>query len=358
MSARTVGAAIVGCGNIAGQYAEHIRTYGQVRLVGFSDLLPERAAAFAAKYGGAAYPDVAAMLADPAVELVINLTIHHAHAAVVRRCLEAGKHVLTEKPLAMTVADATALIALAKRRGLRLSSAPITYMGEAQQTAWKVLREGRLGPVRLAYAEVNHGRIEREHPNPVPFYEVGVAWDVAIYPLTMLTAFFGPARRVRAWGRLLLSGRKTLGGMEFQITTPDLYVAEVEFLCGLILRLSANFYATASKQGGSVEIHGDHGDLYLDSPWSFDAPVELAGADGRFQAVPLVRPAFAGIEFGRGVAELADAIIAGRPHRAGAEHARHVVEILAAIGKSSTLRGRQISLRTSFVPPAPMDWAR
>lgn len=357
MNTRVIGAAIVGCGNIAGQYAENIKAYEQVRLVGFSDLIPERATAFAAKHGGTAYPDLSGVLADPAVELVINLTIHGAHVEVVRRCLEAGRHVHTEKPLAMTVADASGLIALAKRRGLRLSSAPITYMGEAQQTAWKILREGKLGRVRLAYAEVNHGRIEREHPNPVPFYEVGVAWDVAIYPLTMLTAFFGPARRVRSWSQVLLRDRRTLGGESFEISTPDLYVALVEFASGLTLRLSANFYSTATKQGGSVELHGDDGDMYLDSSWSFDAPVELAGAGAKFEAVPLVRPPFSGIEFGRGVGELADSIIAGRPHRASAEHARHVIEILAAIGKSGSHLGRAVALRTSFVPPPPMDWA-
>ena len=174
MAAQNVRVAIVGCGNIADAYVEQIQTYDHVDLVGFADLLADRAEAFAQEHGGIAYADLAALLADPAVDVVVNLTIHHAHVEVITDCLEAGKHVYTEKPFAMRYADATRLLALAEDKGLRLSSAPITYMGEAQQTAWKTLRSGRLGPVRLAYAELNHGRIETWHPNPVPFYDVGI----------------------------------------------------------------------------------------------------------------------------------------------------------------------------------------
>jgi predicted dehydrogenase len=357
MNLRTVGVAIVGCGNIAEKYAERLRTYPQIRLLGFSDLAPERARAFAEKFGGTAYPDLTAALADPAVALIVNLTIHHAHVEVITRCLHAGKHVHTEKPLSMSVADADQLIALAQSCGLRLSSAPITYLGEAQQTAWKLLREGKLGQVRLAYAEVNHGRIERWHPNPAPFYDVGVAWDVAIYPLTLLTTFFGPARQVRAWSQMLLRERKTQAGEVFQITTPDFFVAMVEFASGVTLRLTANFYVTASKQGTTVELHGDDGHLFLGSPWAFDAPLELAAIGGKFETVPMVRPAYAGVEFARGVAELADAILAGRPHRASPEHARHVIEIIAGIERSCAREGETISLQTTFVPSAPMEWA-
>src|SRR6185295_11959721 len=116
------------------------------------------------KFGCRAYPSMEALLADERVELVVNLTIHHAHAATTRLCLEAGKHVHSEKPMALTYEDARGLVELARQKGLRLGCSPFTYMGEAQQTAWKAIREGKLGTVRVAYAEVNWGRIESWHP--------------------------------------------------------------------------------------------------------------------------------------------------------------------------------------------------
>src|SRR5207253_2271057 len=81
-------------------------------------------------------------------------------------------------------------------RGVRLSCAPATLLGESQQTAWKVVRDRTLGPVRAVYAEANWGRIERWHPSPESLYEVGPLVDVGVYPLTILTAMFGPVRRV------------------------------------------------------------------------------------------------------------------------------------------------------------------
>src|SRR6185295_17646095 len=137
-------------------------------------------------------------------DIVINLTVHHAHYQVTKRALEAGKHVYSEKPLALTSSEARELVTLAASRGLRLGCSPSTFLGEAQQTAATVIRSGRLGPVRAVYAEVNWGRIETWHPAPAPFYDVGVLVDVGVYPLTLLTAFLGPARRVQASGGLLL----------------------------------------------------------------------------------------------------------------------------------------------------------
>ena len=140
------------------------------------------------------------MLADDAVDVVVNLTVPSAHAEVTRRCLDAGKHVHAEKPLALGGPEARALAEYAAEQGVRLSCAPATLLGDAQQTAWKLVRDGSLGRVRAAYAEANWGRIERWHPGPESLYEVGPLVDVAVYPITILTAMFGagaPRHRVR-----------------------------------------------------------------------------------------------------------------------------------------------------------------
>ena len=139
--------AIIGCGNIAGPYTQDIARHPHLRLKGVTDIDLARAQALADKAGCAVYPSVEAILADPDVSVVVNLTIFEAHYEITRRALEAGKHVYSEKPLALNVADAQALVALAAERGLRLGCSPFVHLGEAQQTAWKLIRDGRLAAV-------------------------------------------------------------------------------------------------------------------------------------------------------------------------------------------------------------------
>lgn len=350
---RKIQVGIVGCGNVAKKYSEQLAGYENIGILGFADVDRDRAVTFSAEYGGKAYDSLDAMLADPAVELIVNLTIHHVHVEVITKCLEAGKHVHTEKPLAMDPVEAMQLVEMAERKGLRFSSAPITYMGEAQQAAWKALREGKVGTARLAYAEVNHGRIETWHPNPEPFYAVGVLWDVGLYPVTLLTAFSGPVRRVTASSHLLFPDRLTKEGRPFTISVPDCWFAILEFESGLVARLTANFY-TKSQQGGSVEIHGDDGTVYLGNFQRFDAPVSYTPWQGTTAPLPYAAEPYPGIEFARGVRDLADAILHDRPHRANARHAAHVIEILAAIQKSAAQKA-PIPVTSEFPPPWPMD---
>ena len=230
-------------------------------------------------------------------------------------------------------------------------------MGEAQQTAWKVLREGKLGTVRLIYAEINHGRIESWHPNPGPFYEVGVLWDVGVYPLTLITTFFGPVRKVHAYGRVIYPDRVNMAGEPFHITTPDCTFSALEMECGALVRLTANFYAKNSKQGGSLEMHGDEGMLYIGNFQSFQTSVEYAQYGDEFTPVEYVKEPFEGIEFGRGVDDMATAMLNGVPQRATGAQAAHVVEVLEAISKSMETR-EQIEVKSSFPQPTPMDWSK
>ena len=356
MSNKTLGVAIVGCGNIATRYAEQIKSYGNTRLTGFFDVVSERSQGFADTYGGEAFPSLSAVLEDADTDLVVNLTIHHAHVEVVGKCLDAGKHVHTEKPIALDYQDAVGLVERARAANLRLSSAPITWMGEAQQTAWKLMRDGALGTVRLIYAEVNHGRIETWHPNPEPFYQVGPLWDVGIYPTTMLTAFFGPIARVSAHKAILFPDRETTEGRPFRIDTPDFHLAFLEFASGHVARLTANFYAKGSKQGGSLEFHGDLGRVYLGNFQRFNAPVEFAEFGDEYAPVEYLKEPFDGIEFARAVEELAEAISEDRPQRATGMHAAHVVEVLQGI-QTSAEQERPVEITSTFEPPKPMDWA-
>lgn len=352
---KKLGVGIAGCGNIADPYAKTMNNYPQIELVGATDVLPGRAEQLTAQYGGRAYATLDEMLADSAIDLVVNLTIHHAHPAVITQCLNAGKHVHSEKPIAMDYPTAKALVDLAAEKGLRLSCSPITYMGEAQQTMWKIIRSGRLGAVRLVYCEVNWGRIESWHPNPGPFYDVGALFDVGVYPLTLVTTFLAPARRVTAYGKVLHPDRVTKEGNEFHITTPDWVTAAVELENGTVVRLTTNFYVGHHTKQKGLEFHGDLASAWIGSFQDFHAPVEFAEFGKQYQPEVYVRPPFQGVDWGRSVAEIADAIAEGRPQRSSGAQAAHVVEICSAISQSLH-EGHPVDIISSFPPPWPMAW--
>jgi predicted dehydrogenase len=352
-----LGIGIVGCGNIAGPYARSIAEHAELLLVSVADADTGRAAAFAGEHGVTAHPTLEALLADPGVDIVVNLTVHHAHYAVTKQALEAGRHVYSEKPMALEADEARELVGVARGLGLRLACAPSTFLGEAQQTVGALIADGRLGPVRAVYADVNWGRIETWHPAPIPFYDVGVLVDVGVYPLTIATAFLGPAVAIEARGWELLPERITTGDERYRIGSPDLILAAVELANGAVMRLTGSFYVgRPSRQQGLLEFHGDMASLSLGSFQDFDAVVEVGAAGGEYELVPPVRQPNPGIKWGRGLADLAHSIVEGTPQRVTGDHAAHVVDILSAARRSMRER-RRIEIDSTFEQPPLMDWA-
>jgi len=348
--------AIIGTGNIAGPYAQDLLKKSEIKLIGVADIDAARAWNFAAAYGLHVYPTVADLFVDASIEIVVNLTSHSAHYAITAEALEHGKHVFSEKPLALTTAEARALVELAAAKGRRLACSPFTLAGEAQQTAWKLIRDGTIGPVGVVYAEVNWGRIESWHPAPASFYEVGPLFDVGVYPLMMLTGMFGPAKSLQSYGKVVYPDRRTKNGTPFRIDTPDFNVTLLELADGTLVRLTANFYVGHRTKQTGIEFHGHEGTVYLQSWHEFNSRVEYAPFGKPFEAVPLVREPYPGTPWGCGVVELAEAIRDNRPHRFSGEHAAHVVEILNAATESMQT-GRRVALTSTFTPPPPMEWA-
>jgi len=349
VSERPLRVAVVGCGNISGAYGETMSAYPSVRIAGATDMDKALSAAFVDRFGGLDYPSLDDVLGDRAVDAIVNLTFPAVHAEVTTAALEAGKHVHSEKPLAGSYASARSLVELAADRGLRLSCSPITFMGEAQQTMWRLVESGAIGRVRVAYAEVNWNRIESWHPRPEPFYRIGPFADVGVYPLTILTAVFGPARRVTAFGTVVYPDRATMAGEPFTPEAPDFGVAVVELENGTIVRLTANFYVSRQTKQSGIELHGDTGSIHLSDWQLFDATVELARFGEPYEPVPVENP-FPGTDWGRALGELSDAIGSGRPHRATGAHAAHIVEILEATA-TSIAEGRAVEITSSFARP-------
>jgi predicted dehydrogenase len=351
-----VNVALVGAGVIAAHYAECVEAEPTLAFAGATDVLPGRAAALVERHGGRDYASLDELLADEAVDVVVNLTAPVAHAEVTAAALAAGKHVHTEKPVALDGGEAHRLAALAAERGVRLSCAPATLLGEAQQTLWKRVRDGDLGDVRVVYAEANWGRIESWHPAPESLYVSGPAFDVGIYPLTILTGVFGPVRRVVGYAATIQPDRVRKDGTPFRLETPDFWVAALELESGVVARLTATFWVGPGKQRG-LEVHGSDASLWLPDWAGFDSRLQRTTDGDRYEDVPLLREPYRGTDWARPIAELAAAVAEGRPHRLGAEHAAHVVDVLNAVDRSRR-DGGPVEVASSFPPPAPLDWAQ
>jgi len=316
-----VGVGFVGCGNISGPYADTMQKHSErLRIVGAFDINQEAAAAFAANYGCTQYGSLDELLDDEAVEVGLNLTVHLAHAGVTQTLLAGGKHVHSEKPLAATREDGQACLSLAAEKGLLLGCSPFVILGEAQQTLKRAIADGMIGEVREVYAEMNWSRIEYWHPAPAPFYGEGAGplLDVGCYPLSVLIQILGSVRAVRAMGGVRLPER-TIGsgpraGQAFTATNPDHTVALLEFASGAHGRLTASFFAVKSAQAG-IEVHGTD----------------------------------PGVEWARGLLDMASALRDGTPLTCPGEAAYHVLDIsLAAFEAAET--GGTVEVESTFEP--------
>ncbi len=306
-----VNVGIVGCGFIAEQYAAAIADYSYLNISATCDLDVTRAQALADTYGAQAYTELDALLADSNTDIIVNLTIHSAHHAITKQCLTAGKHVFSEKPLALTAADADELVALAKANDLLLSCAPDNVAADAQQLTAKLLHEHAIGSVKVVYADCSLGRVPAWNSNPEHFLNIGPLWDGAVYPLNLLISVFGPVKRVLSAHHSLLLPQQTHNGRVFNVQTPDHSTAILEMENGVQVRLTASMYTPyQSKHFYSIEFHGDDGSLYLgncgDLSWQPDA-VELAPIGQGYTGVSLeVEPAPR--TYGSAVADMALAL--------------------------------------------------
>lgn len=352
-SHRPLGVALVGAGQVAERYVVQLRKHSRLHLIGVAARRPASARAFAARHKVKAYRSLTALLTDPRVELVVNLTPPRTHAGITARCLRAGLHVYSEKPLALDPSTARRLVSLARKHNVRLGCAPATFLGDAHRKTWRLLRAGKIGTVRVVYAEVNHGRIERFVARPEPFFAVGPLWDVAVYPLTALTAFFGPICHVQALGQCVQPSRRRKDGRVFRITSPDFIIAILQIHNGPLVRLTANYYVDRdhSKTGGSLEYHGDSGRIYTGDFQLSNALVEWAPEGTPYRRVRRKSVAFQGVDFSLGVLEMTAALRANRPHKTDGEHAAHIVEVVTALHRSLTASGKKIRVRSGFSTP-------
>ena len=324
----------VGCGNVAREYASTLDA-SPLTVTGVCDLDAGRADALATTTGATAYTDLDAALAGEDAPLVVNLTSHDAHADVSERALRADRHVWSEKPLALDAETATRLVALAERRGVGLGCAPINAECEAQRLAQTALDDGRLGPVRLAYAHAHVGRVTEWHDDPDSFLRVGPLYDGAVYPLTLLVAWFGGVARVRTAD----AADPWPDRESRRPTRPSHVEATLDFADGPLVRLTASFYAPhRSREFTSLELHGDDGSLYLDDAGALGGGeghrVSFGRAGREYTPIPLQRPS-SRTAYLAGPERLAASVRRGRPDRRSARRAAHVVAVCNAVERAA-----------------------
>ena len=355
-----VGVGVIGAGVISAQYLSNLTTFPDLAVRGVADLDPARAEARAAEFGVPAAASVDALLAQDDVDIVVNLTIPAAHVEVGEQILAAGKHVWSEKPLALDVAGAQRLLDTAARAGLRVACAPDTVLGAGIQTALRLIRSGAIGePVSATTMMLTPGP-ESWHPDPEFLFARGGGplFDMGPYYLTTLASVFGGVRRVAAATskahetRVIGSGPRA--GMSFPVEVPTHYGALLDFGGGRSAQSTFSFQSALPRQG-FVEITGTEGVAVLPDPNRFDGET-LLWRRGQ-QEPEHVAATGSTSSRGTGVLELARAIAEGRPERASGALAAHVLDVMLAIDQAGT-SGSFVDLEGELAPAAPLpeDW--
>ncbi len=353
-----VNVGVVGCGNISSAYLEISKSFEILNVTAVADLDMSRARAKAEKYGVPKVCTVREMLADPTIEIILNLTTPGAHAEIGLAAVENGKSVYNEKPLTIQRADAQKMLAIAKEKGLRVGGAPDTFMGAGIQTCRKLIDDGVIGrPVAATAFMMCHGH-EGWHPDPEFYYQVGGGpmFDMGPYYLTALVNLLGPVRRVTGSAQTSFPER-TIGsepkrGRKITVETPTHLVTVLDFAGGATGSLITSFDVWAHSMP-CIEIYGSEGSLSVPDPNGFGGQVKVWTTGKReWMDVPLL-PLRAQNSRSLGLADMATAIRTGRAHRANGDLAYHVLDIMHAAHDASR-SGQHIELTSGVERPAAM----
>ncbi len=357
MSERT-SVGLIGCGNISAVYLRNAARFGVYQIAAVADLIHKRAEERAAEFGVPKACTVAELLADPAIDYVLNLTIPGAHAEVSEAALRAGKHVYSEKPLALAPADAARLLSLAQERGLDLGCAPDTFLGSGLQTCRELVDAGEIGEIVGAAAFMLCRGHEGWHPDPEFYYKRGGGplLDMGPYYLTALIHLMGPIRRVSGLARATSPTRTIRSeprrGQVITVEVPTHSAALLEFASGAIGTITTSFDVAAS-QLPPMELYGSQATLAVPDPNGFGGPVRVRRVeDAEWKGIELCRP-FTVNSRGLGLAEMILARRAGRQPRCSGLLAAHVLEVMSAIEGSA---GRPVAISGTNQALQPLLW--
>lgn len=346
---------IIGCGSVSNSYLPDLLKCPHVEIVSLCDIRPERARRQAERYGVRHhYPHIDAMLAGEPFDFLVNLTDMQEHEHLNRQALEAGKHVWSEKPIANTLAEGQRLLALARRKGVRLWGAPIVVQSRQFAFMARVLAEGRLGRVAAALGSYGH-----LGPDWARFFYTrggGSLPDLGVYNLTFMTGLLGPARAVTALTTIVTPKRRIRDVGEIAVTEEDNAMVLLDHGNGVISHVDSSFnyfnprdHDYTGQDHHTITIIGREGQMKLAGydwgPHGVDLSTASEPAWKRYEEGPQ------GYLWQQGASLAAEVLATGKELLlATPEHALHVVEIITAARESSAT-GRRIPLKSTFKWP-------
>ena len=341
---KSVSVGVIGCGNISAAYLKAAKTFPILDIVALSDMNFAAAEARSAEFGVPA-KSVEAVLADLAIEVGL-------------KAIAAGKHVHSEKPLGVTLVEARKLVDAASRNALRLGCAPDTFLGGAHQTARQCVDDGLIGrPVGGTAFFMCPGH-ERWHPNPGFYYLAGGGpmLDMGPYYITDLVNLLGPVASVSGVATRTRDERvvtsEPLKGTRVPVEVATHVTGSLLFESGTAISMTLSF-DVARHRHVPIELYGEKGSLIVPDPNYFVGKVEVATASEDWREIPVEHAYADGNYRILGLADMAQAIRQGRPHRASGELAFHVLEVMEAFQTSSD-RGATVAIASRPERPQPM----
>jgi predicted dehydrogenase len=360
---------IIGCGTISDAYLKGAARSQLIRVKSCADLNAEAAETKATEYGISAV-SADGLLADPDIEIVINLTVPLAHGPVSRQIITAGKHVYSEKPLAARFTEARALMLAAAGRGVRVGCAPDTFLGASHQACRRAIDGGRIGrPIAGAAAVLSHG-MEDWHPNPEFFFKRGGGpiHDIGPYYVTQLVNILGPVVRVTAQASTASPTRTVTSeprrGQVIEVEVPTTVNGVMSFASGANVSLTTSWDVWKHMRL-PFEIYGSEGSMLVPDPNFFGDTPQITERDSDWQELDISAHPFgtpnrtlrSGMQVADyrivGLLDMAAALRQGRAHRANGDLALHVLEVLDAFERSS-VEGRHVMIETPCERPEPL----
>jgi predicted dehydrogenase len=358
---RKVGIGIIGCGNISAAYLKATQRFPILDVRAVADLRSEAAERRGAEFGLPA-TRVDQLLKRDDIEIVVNLTVPLAHTDVSLAVLKAGKHVHSEKPLGVNVAEARKVVDLAAEKNLRVGCAPDTFLGGGHQTARKLIDDGAIGTPVAGSAFFMCPGHERWHPAPGFYYRRGGGpmLDMGPYYITNLVQLLGPVASVMGSTARPKSERlvtsEPMNGTLIPVEVETHVAGMLEFESGAVVSIAMSFDVPKHRHT-PIEIYGDKGSLLVPDPNRFGGEVQVAKTGAEWQTVPLTHGHVDGEFRSIGLADMANALATGRPHRASGALAFHVLEVMEAF-HTSAKEGRRVRIECRVDRPAMMPAGR
>lgn len=360
-----VGVGFIGAGVISDQYLENLTRFPDVRVVRIGDLNVERAKAQAEKYAVPAWGSADDVLADPDVQVVVNLTIPAVHVEVSAAAIAAGKHVWTEKPLGLDLEGTAQLLRDADAAGLRIGSAPDTVLGPGFQTAKRAIADGVIGTPLFAQTIFQTQGPDLWHPSPQFLFAKGAGplLDMGPYYFTALVSLFGSVDRVSAFGSRVRTERTIHTGPDagttFPVEVPTTMQVLTSFESGQQAQSLLSF-DSALERAGVFEVHGTDGSLLIPDPNMFTGRIAVVRPLGVITDADRGEQEWIDIEQqgavsgrGLGLLDMVRAVAEGRPHLASGELGHHVLDVMLS-AEQSAATGETVEVASSVAPVAPV----